>query len=246
MARVDPRAAVHDRAFLGVDTDLLEAAAQLFAWLEPAVLLQVAHERRVAGAGDVAGLGVDGLLLAAVPLARARVDHGHTALLGDLVEVEDPRSVGPARPEAALANVWRGSLERLAPGLQAAVEHRLALVPEPAQQKPNSCGHRAPNVVIDDHGRRVVDARHAYRGLELLEGGQRVPAWPFARDVVELDERRAGDVPVGVLLRALAADEVPAEVDDANVGIPDVIVQPVRADQRTECAHECCPATRVS
>ena len=246
MARVDPRAAVHDRAFLGVDTDLLEAAAQLFAWLEPAVLLQVAHERRVAGAGDVAGLGVDGLLLAAVALARARVDHGHTALPGDLIEVEDPRSVGPARPEAALANVRRGSLERLAPGLQAAVEHRLALVPEPAQEKPQARGHRAPNVVIDDHGRRVVDARHAYRGLELLEGGQRVPAWPFARDVVELDERRAGDVPVGVLLRALAADEVPAEVDDTNVGIPDVRMQPVRADQRTECAHECCPATRVS
>ena len=246
MARVDPRAAVHDRAFLGVDTDLLEAAAQLFAWLEPAVLLQVAHERRVAGAGDVAGLGVDGLLLAPVALTRARVDHWHTALPGDLMEVEDPRPVGPARLEAALANVRRVRLERLAPGLQAAVEHRLALVPEPAQEKPQARGHRAPNVVIDDHSRRVVDARHAHRRLELFESGQRVPARPLARHVVELDERRARDVPLGVLLRALAADEVPPEVDDANVGIPDVIVQPVRADQRTECAHECCPATRVS
>src|SRR5438876_9844161 len=97
------------------------------------------------------------------------------------MEVEDPRPVGPARLEAALANVRRGSLERLAPGLQAAVEHRLALVPEPAQQKPKSCGHRAPNVVIDDHGSRVVDARHAYRGLELLEGGQRAPGGPSGR-----------------------------------------------------------------
>src|SRR5207244_13408670 len=135
----------------------------------------------------------------------AVLGRGHRALPGDLIDVDDPRSVGPARAEAALANVRRGSLERLAPGLQAAVEHRLALVPEPAQQKPKSCGHRAPNVVIDDHGSRVVDARHAYRGLELLEGGQGVPAWPLARDVVDLDERRAGDVPVGLLLRALQA-----------------------------------------
>src|SRR5207244_11088695 len=182
-----------------------------------AVLLQVAGERRVARAGDVAGLRVDGLLLAAVALARTRVDHGHAAVLGDLIEVEDPRPVGPASGETALANVLRGGLERSAPGLQASVEHRLALVPKPAQEEPQARGHRAADVVIDDDRSRVVDARRSHRGLELLECEERVPDRPFARDVVELHERRGGGVPFRVLLRALAPADAPAEVDDVHV-----------------------------
>src|SRR5437868_15259933 len=71
VARIDPRAAVHDGASVGVDADLLEAPAQLLARLEQAVVLQVARERRVARAWDVAGPGVDGLFLAAVALARS-------------------------------------------------------------------------------------------------------------------------------------------------------------------------------
>ncbi len=164
----------------------------------------------------------------------------------DLIEVEDPGAVWLACGEAAVAHVRRGRLEQLAPCLQAAVQHRLAVVPEPAQEKPQARGHRAANVVVHDDRRRIVDARNSHRGLELLAGGQRVPAGSFARDVVELDKGRARDVSLRVFLRAFAPGKVPAEVDDANVGIADVLMQPSLGDQRTERAHACGPAVRVS
>ena len=64
----------------------------------------------------------------------------------------------------------------------------------------------------------------------------------FARDVLQGDEHRARYVAAKVFLAADPALEVPAEVDHADIGIREVLVQPGGFNERTEFHR----TTRVS
>ena len=71
-------------------------------------------------------------------------------------------------------------------------------------------------------------------------------AGSLARDRVQVHEHGARDVPAKVGVATLAAGEVPAEVDDAEVGIADLLSEPLWCHQRTEGAHWAVVTTRVS
>src|SRR5579859_1964374 len=68
----------------------------------------------------------------------------------------------------------------------------------------------------------------------------------LARHIFEVDEHRAGDVAAHVLGLAALAGQVPAEVDDPQVGLAEVVVQPLRGDQGPQLLAHPCPSTRVS
>src|SRR5712691_3116135 len=71
-------------------------------------------------------------------------------------------------------------------------------------------------------------------------------ARPFAGDRVQVDEDGAGDVTAKVCIAALAAGQVPAEIDNPKILVRDVLMQPVWADQGTEVAQPDEVTTRVS
>ena len=98
MRRIHARAAVGDSAFVGIDAERREPLPQLLGRLEPPVGTEVLGPRGAERAGYVPGLGVDGFLLAAIALARPRVDERHTGELANVLEVEDPRPVRFAWP----------------------------------------------------------------------------------------------------------------------------------------------------
>src|SRR6202163_2668553 len=72
VAGVSPGASVHHGALLGPEAG--EAVAQLLTRFEAPVGAEVLHPRRAERPRDVACLGVDGLVFAAVALAGPRVE----------------------------------------------------------------------------------------------------------------------------------------------------------------------------
>src|SRR5258706_2751280 len=71
VASVDSRTAVDHRTCAGAQPG--ETITQLTRRLEPPVGTKVLHPRRAHSARDVTGLGIHGLLLAAISLARSGV-----------------------------------------------------------------------------------------------------------------------------------------------------------------------------
>src|ERR1700694_2445571 len=245
MARVDTGPAVHARA--ARRAELLVAPPQVARRLEPAIRPQVAGVGRAQGAGYVTCLRVDGFGFAPVPLPRPRVENRHVANCANCFEIDDPSRVRCACLQLARPDISHFGLERFTPRLQAAVEHRLGGVAEVTEQEPEPCRHRSARVVVHDDGRRGADARLAHLALELRRGGQRMPACSvLALDRLEVDEDGARDMAPFVLLASVAALQVPAEVDHADVGVVDVFAKPAGLHQRSEplCHHV--STTRVS
>ena len=178
--RVDAGAAVDDSALLAVDAELGEAPAQLLGRLEAPVRAEVLGPRSAARARDVAGLGVDRLLLAAIALAGARVDQRHAGELARRL-----RSRGSANDPARSRGNRRA--RHVAPPSPAArptparppSSTACALVAEAAQQEPQPRRDRAAHIVVDDDLRVALDARRSHLALELLAGRQRVPPLPL-------------------------------------------------------------------
>src|SRR5207253_7060505 len=239
VAGINARAAVDDSAQAFFDPDLLETFPQLSRRLEAPVLTPVSRPGCAARAGDVAGFGIYRLLLSPVARAEARIDHRHLPQPNHVLEVENLRRVRWPRCEIARRDARLGLLERTVPGLDASVEHGLIGVTEPAEQKPQPCRHRTTGVVINDDPRTIVDARAPHGGLELRQLREGMAAVSLAGHVIELDEHRSRDVAGRVLVTTLAVrQQVPAEIDHAEIVVAKMFGQPLRADERSE-AHGC-------
>ena len=152
----DAGAAVGDDRLGAVDAGRLEAAAQLVAREQAAVLAEVLARREAAGARDVAGPRVDRVrALAEVALALAGVDHGVRGIgrvVGARERLRRPRAGG----ELGRLPPGRLGLERPVPGGDAAVEQR-GLPAGRAQHPHQPRGDHAALVVVGDHGVAVAD-----------------------------------------------------------------------------------------
>ena len=114
---------------------------------------------------------------------------------------------------------------------------------EVAEQEPQPGRHRAAGVVVSHHVRGLVHTRLPHGTLELFRCGQWVAARSlFARDVLQGDEHGAWYVAVQVFIATDPPLEIPAEVDHADIRVPEMFVQPGCVDERTEFHR----TTRVS
>src|SRR6266851_1643237 len=237
VARVDSRTAVDNGALAGAEPG--EAITQVAGRFETAVGTEVLHPRRTQSARDMTGFRVDGLLLAAVPLPDSRIQQGDVLEQPHRLEVEDAGAVWRLGAKRATGDRRDASLERFAPRLNAAVEHRLCAVSEPAQEKPQPRRDRTPGVVVHNHPGGIVKSGFLHLVLDLPGRGQRMPApAASAGHRLEVDERGAGNVAAQVLIFAAAIEEVPAKVDHGHVRVGDMFPQPVGADEWPE-AHPC-------
>src|ERR1700682_6574454 len=208
---------------------------QLRRRLEASVRTEVLHPRRADRTRYGAALGINGLLLAAVSLAGAGVEDRHAPHVAHGLEVEDALTVRLPGVKVTFGDRRSQVVERRAPRLQPAGEHRLRLVPEPAQEEPKPRRHRAAGVVVGDPARVGVHARPLHLGLELGGGWKRMATGAVdAGHSLEVDEHGAGDVGALVLLAAVAALEIPAAGDHPDVRGPDGLPHPLRADQGAE------------
>ena len=89
-------------------------------------------------------------------------------------------------------------------------------------------------IVIDDDPGTRPDPGLPHLGLELGRSGERMPPRPCSGHGVEVDEDRSWKMTTQVLVMAVAVLQVPAEVDDSDVPVVDVIVQPAGGDERSE------------
>ena len=104
---------------------------------------------------------------------------------------------------------------------------------EVTQQPPEAGRDRAAGVVVDDHQALGRDAGQPHLGLEPGRGRERVPAGAGGGgDRLQIDEDGARDVACVVSGPAAAAVEIPAKVDDPQVGIGRVLRQPGGVHQR--------------
>jgi hypothetical protein len=244
VARGDARAAVADD-LLGLERAQLAVARRQRLRREEhaAGRDEVLDERRRDRAGDVAGSRVDGLAAALEALAGAGVEDLRARIIAETIDRDLVDEADAARPERELRRHGEGRrrgherMSRGDPRGEAAVEHARARVAEPAQEPPQARGDRPADVVVGDEDRAARDADPREHARELGGRRQRVTARPRAgwgREIeVEIDERRAGDVPAQVLVHAVLAREVPADIDDAHARIVEVLREPGDIDERT-------------
>src|SRR5207247_10123106 len=96
-------------------------------------------------------------------------------------------------------------------------------------------GDGSAGIVVDDDPGVRADPRLPHLILELRAGGERMTAAsrpPGHR--VELDEDSARDMPASIGLVAAAAQQGPTKIDDSEIRIMHVLVQPFRADAGAE------------
>ncbi len=157
-----------------------ELLAQHRGLLEAAVRDEVVAEETVDCAGDVASDRIQHLVFAAEAVGAARIEQQHVRpaqMRGNVIGV-DPSGLQRERV-AALYRFGRFGVEGLsgaAPCLQAAVEHRHAVMTKPAHEPPQACGEHSAGVVVGDDLAVAVDAALAKAGGELRRIGQRVTA----------------------------------------------------------------------
>src|ERR1700680_2322388 len=94
--------------------------------------------------------GIDGLFLTAITFARPRAEQRNALENADLIKSEDTSAVRLFRAEGAASRLGDVGLERLAPGLHTAIEHRLCFVAEPAKQEPETRGDGASCIVVHE------------------------------------------------------------------------------------------------
>ena len=234
-AAVAPLAVAHSAEPLAVapsgiaaHPDGPEALGEPLGGQEAAVVGHKTEGRQRAGAGDVAGDGVDRLVLAAVAVGGAGVQ-------------QDPRRRDPLRPlgvddgaparlddEVAGLGADLAGLDvaaALPPSAPAAVEDADVVVAGPAQEPPGAGGGDGAPVVVDDDGARRAHPGGPHGGLEDRGLGQRVASGD-ARDVrggervVEGHVGGPGHVPGEVLVAAVVGqpDAGVAHVQDDRPG----------------------------
>src|SRR5436189_6473472 len=104
-----------------------------------------------------------------------------------------------------------------------------------AKEKPPPPGPRTAQVVIGDDLSLRAQAGLAHRLLELGRRGHRVAASTlFSGDVLEVDKHGTRDMAARVFVASVSTDQVPAEVDHANVRVAGMLAQPAGVDQRAK------------
>jgi hypothetical protein len=198
--RRDPRAAVGDDVTCG----------ELGQLLVPG---------RVERAGDPARHLVDRVRLSTPARFKPRIDEDEpwiseaTSYLihGDRV------AASLSRPEDDGVYTLLAGRQRAEPSLDAALENRAVVVPEVAQEPPETLG--SAHAPVRDDEDAVADAGTAGAFGEPLAARQRMPALILDRLVgqilVDVEKRRTGDVPLEVELSPLAGTaELPPAVDE--------------------------------
>ena len=204
---------------------------------EPAVRAEVAAAGPVDRRRDVPGDAVDRLDLAAIALGRARIDDGDAAQPRlERVPLDRPRP-GVAQREVTRPrrrHVRRQLAADRDPRLDAAVEQADVGMAEVVEHPPQPGRDRPARVVVGDDGAGVVEPELGHPRGEGGGGGERMPARSRRRREVgvEVDEHRAGQVPLGVVAPALRpVVQPPADVGDSQVRVAEAVLQGLGGDQ---------------
>ena len=200
----------------------IEAASQRGGCEKPAITAEVALERRIQRAGDMARDGVDGFVLAAETVAGPGVEKRPCAGVDVFADLSHRhRGRNGAR---AIGVDRRVSAPAFEPRLVAAIQHRNGAVPRPADHPPQPGSDHAARVVVGDDlrlGLHAVRLQHRPKSRGI---GQRMPTRPpgFHRPgqvVVQVQVRRARNVALGVASAAgLDIREVESAIEDADFG----------------------------
>ena len=194
---------------------------------QAAVVVEDRRPWRAAGAGDVAGAGVDEGLFAGEPGERTSVDD-YSAVGCCCVGFVGGGEVrfGPGGGSELLRRGFGGRAGFGGetggdPRVEATVENG-CVATEHAQHDDKAASGESTCVVVGDHDSVIADAECTHVGGECLGRGERVAAlggWqavPGER-VVEVDPDGAGDMSALVGSLAIATVEVPAHVGDNQV-----------------------------